>query len=94
MNAHPHFDWSRVPGFMLQGVLRIERGLERIAGSVKGRAEGIARDLKDVPVVCLNGLMQDFVMPREEDWQFGRILLRQRGAALDVGEKKCDGAAR
>ena len=31
VNAHPHFDRSRIPRFVLQAALRVERGIERIA---------------------------------------------------------------
>ena len=83
-----------MPRFVLQAALRVERGLERIARRVERGAECIARDLKHMSVVARDGLMQDGVMAREEGRQFGGNLLRQRGAALDVGEEKGDGAGR
>jgi polyhydroxyalkanoate synthesis regulator phasin len=93
MKAHPHLHRSRVPGFLLQAALRIQRGLQRIAGGAKGRAKGVADDSKDMALMRLNGVLQDGVMAREEGRQFGRELLRQSGAALDVGEEKGDGAS-
>jgi hypothetical protein len=77
---------------VLQAALCLKRGLERIACRVERRAERIAGDLKDVSVVHLDRLMQNGMMPREEGGQFGRELLRQRGAALDVREEESDGA--
>src|SRR5512143_3983012 len=85
MKAHPHFDRSRIPRFVLQAALRSQRRVKRIARRVERGAECIARDLKDMSVVARDGLMQDSVMPREEGRQFSRELLCQRGAALDVG---------
>ena len=78
---------------MLQSALCVERGLEGICGCMKRRAKGVADDLKDVAVMRLNSLMQNRVMPREESRHLSGELLRQRSAALDVGEEKGDGAA-
>ena len=92
VQPHAHFDRSRMPRFVLQAALCIERGVERIAGRVERGAKGIADDLEDMAVVRLDRFMQNRMMAREEGGQFGRILLRQRGAALDVGEEEGDGA--
>ncbi len=43
-----------------------------------------------MPMVGLDRLMQNGVMPREEDGQIGGKLLRQRGAALNGGEEERD----
>ena len=42
----------------------------------------------------LDCFVQNGVMSGEEGGQGGRILLRQRGAAFDVGEEECDRAGR
>jgi hypothetical protein len=92
MKAHPHFDRSRIPRFMLQAALRVERGLQRIARRVERGAERIADDLEDVTVVRLDRFAQNRVMTGEECRQLTGKLLRQRRAALDVREEKCDGS--
>ncbi len=79
---------------MLQAALRVERRLERVTRHGERRAEGVARYLKYMTVMRLNGLMQDGVMARQEGRQLGGVLLRQRCATLDVGEEEGDGASR
>ncbi len=94
VNTHPHFEGSWTPGFVLQAALRSQSSLERIAGSMKRRAKGVTRDLKDVSMMRPDGLMQNGMMLRKKDRQIGGELLRQRGAAFDVGKQKRDGAGR
>ncbi len=55
-------------------------------------AERIADDLKDIAVVSLHRLMQQGMMPSAQGFPLPGILLRECGAALNVGEEKRDGA--
>ena len=60
MNPHAHFDGRGRPCFVMQDSLRIQRGIQRVAGGVERGSERITHHLKDISVMRLNGLMQDF----------------------------------
>lgn len=62
--------------------------MQRVAGRVEGNGERIAYDLKGIPILHLNGPVQDFVMARKQSGPFLWILLCQFGAALNIGKKK------
>jgi len=92
MQTHAHFDRCGLPRFVLQAALDFECGFEGIIRRVERRTEGITDDLEDVAVLRLDRFAQNCVMVCEEGWQLGGELLRQRGAAFNVGEQKGDGA--
>jgi hypothetical protein len=53
---------------------------------VKRGGELITNHLKDIPVMTLNRLIQNFMMPREQSGHSIRVLLCKFGAAFDVSE--------
>ena len=54
----------------------------------------IADDPKDEAVMPFNGLIQDGVVTRKQPWHLFGILLREPGAAFDVGKEEGDSAGR
>src|SRR5712692_7860590 len=48
--------------FTLQTALGLQRGVERIARSIEGRAKRVTNDLKDLPMVRGDRFVQDGVM--------------------------------
>src|SRR5919107_6195640 len=73
--------------------LRLEGGLQRLNGGVKRSTKGIPDNLKYISILGANGLVQYFVMPRQERRHFRRVLLHQLRAAFDVCKKKCNRTA-
>lgn len=63
-----------------------------VTGGVGGHREGITHNLKDISIMRLNRLVQNFMMPRQKSGHCARIVLRELGRALDVCEEEGDGA--
>ncbi len=79
---------------MLQRALGIDGRRERVGRGVKGDAKRIADDLKDMALMRGHRLMEQFMMPGEKRRERIGELLGERGAALNVGKQKSNGAGR
>jgi hypothetical protein len=76
----------------LQGALRREARGERVRRRFEDGEKAVPRGLHDATGGILNRTTQQRVVPRECDLHRVRILIPQRGAALDVGEEECERA--
>jgi hypothetical protein len=94
MNAHPHFDRRRRPGFILQLSLGFEGSRQCIAGCMKCCGKGIADDPKDEALIQVDGLTQDCIVARQQFWQLLGMVLREFGATFNICEEKSDSAGR
>ena len=68
--------------------LRFQRCIQRIGSRVEGRRKGIACDLKDKSVMSLNGVVQNFIVPRKQSRHVIRILLRKFRTAFNIRKEK------
>jgi len=94
VNAHAEFDGGRRPCLYLQRSLTVQRRAQCVARIVKCHRVGIPDDLKGKPIVCGDGLIQNFVVPRQQAGHGIGVLLSEFGAALDVSKEERDGAGR
>jgi hypothetical protein len=66
--------------------LRVQCGIQRLAGMMERRSKRIAHQLKDISLIRLNGLIENLMMPRKQSRHFIRMLLCEFGAAFDIRE--------
>jgi hypothetical protein len=56
--------------------------------------ERVPYDLKDIAVIRLNGLMEDFMVTRKKRWHFIWMLLREFGTAFYISKQERYSAGR
>src|SRR6266545_13214 len=76
----------------MKASLRIECGSYCFACRVECYSKRIPNNLKNVAVMRLNGLVENFMMPRKQSRHRIRILLRQFCAAFDISKEERNGA--
>jgi hypothetical protein len=76
----------------MQQLLRVQGGIQCLAGGMEGCTKRIANDLKDISVISLDRLPQNFMVTREQVGHRIGMLLRDFGTAFNVSEKEGDGA--
>ena len=85
---------ARVPRFRPECLLGGQGGLQCIRRRGEDRVEGITDRFEDVAAVGVNRRAHNGVVPDEGLLHRRAVVLPARGAALDVGEQKRDGAGR
>src|SRR5688500_15093976 len=88
VNPHPHINRDFSPRFILQSLLGLDRGFERVACLMECGAEGIANDLKYKPIVAFNCFTQKSMMTRLGSFPRSGILTRQLRAVFDICKEK------
>ena len=94
MDAHAYENGRGGPRFLLQRALRFHCRIQRVARAVERDGKRITHELKDIPVVRINRLMQNFMVAREERRHRFDMMLCQFRAAFNIRKEKGDSARR
>ena len=93
VQAHAHAHGADLaPAFSVQRSLRVECRTHGIGGVFEYRAERVADDLEHVSSVCVDRAFEQRVMTRLRPFHRIGMLLDEARRALDVCEKKRNGA--
>lgn len=90
VQPYPDLDRRREPSLGRKLALRIQSGLQRVAGILKCGTVGVANNKEDKPSVGFNSPVQDFIVPGKQGRNLVRVLLGEFCAAFDVREQKSD----
>jgi hypothetical protein len=86
MYSHPHFDERWGPGFVMELLLRIERGIYGFYRGGKRCTKRISSDFIDVSLMSQNRLGEDLIVSRHQARHLIGILLGKQCATFDIGK--------
>jgi hypothetical protein len=89
VQPHPHLKRAgRPPMSLLQYMLRRQRRAECIRGQLECALKGVADNLKDLPTVIFDRLLQNLVMLCDRTLHGFWLAFPKRSAAFDIGKEK------
>ena len=76
------------PGLGGEGALRCDRGIDRVLGILEHRSETVAVRGEHAPAVVGESVAQQRVVPGQDRFHLGGVVLPQHRRALDAGEQE------